>query len=101
MEIFRIHLAKRGRDPEKFDLPALVARSKEFSGAEIEEAINSALYDAFYSRQEITTEHVLTALAQTVPLAKTMDEKISHLRNWAEGRARHASRPRAAKATAL
>jgi MoxR-like ATPase len=97
-EIFRIHLAKRGRDPEKFDRPALVARSKEFSGAEIEEAINSALYDAFYSRQEITTEHVLTALAQTVPLAKTMDEKISRLRHWAEGRARHASRPRAAKA---
>jgi MoxR-like ATPase len=97
-EIFRIHLAKRGRDPEKFDLPALVTRSKEFSGAEIEEAINSALYDAFYSRQEITTEHVLTALSQTVPLAKTMDEKISHLRHWAEGRARHASRPRAAKA---
>src|SRR5208337_286313 len=96
-EIFRIHLAKRGRDPEKFDLPALVARSRDFSGAEIEEAINSALYDAFYSRQEITAEHVLTALAQTVPLAKTMDEKISHLRNWAEGRARHASRPRAAK----
>jgi ATP-dependent 26S proteasome regulatory subunit len=97
-EIFRIHLAKRGRDPEKFDHPALVARSNDFSGAEIEEAINSALYDAFYSRQEITTEHVLTALAQTVPLAKTMDEKISRLRQWAEGRARHASRPRAAKA---
>jgi len=100
-EIFRIHLAKRGRDPEKFDQPALVARSGDFSGAEIEEAINSALYDAFYSRQEITTEHVLTALAQTVPLAKTMDEKISHLRHWAEGRARHASRPRAAKAVAI
>jgi MoxR-like ATPase len=97
-EIFRIHLAKRGRDPGKFDHPALVARSNDFSGAEIEEAINSALYDAFYSRQEITTEHVLTALAQTVPLAKTMDEKISRLRQWAEGRARHASRPRAAKA---
>jgi MoxR-like ATPase len=100
-EIFRIHLAKRGRDPEKFDRPALVARSGDFSGAEIEEAINSALYDAFYSRQEITTEHVLTALAQTVPLAKTMDEKISHLRHWAEGRARHASRPRAAKAVTI
>ena len=96
-EIFRIHLAKRGRDPKNFDLPALAAASRDFSGAEIEEAIISALYDAFYSRQELTTEHVLTALAQTVPLAKTMDEKISHLRHWAEGRARHASRPRTAK----
>ena len=47
-EIFRIHLSRRGRDPEDFDLPALVAASEDFSGAEIEEAIISALYDAFY-----------------------------------------------------
>ena len=92
-EIFRIHLAKRGRDPEKFDLEALVAASKDFSGAEIEEAIISALYDAFYAKQELATEHVLATLGQTVPLAKTMAEKISSQRNWAEGRARNASVP--------
>jgi len=34
---------------------------------------------------------VLQALAETVPLARTMDEQISQLRNWAEGRARNAS----------
>jgi hypothetical protein len=33
-------------------------------------------------------------LSQTVPLARTMDEQISRLRNWAEGRARNASVPR-------
>src|SRR5204862_8018643 len=38
-EIFRIHLAKRGRDPQKFDLHLLLERSRDFSGAEIEEAI--------------------------------------------------------------
>ena len=93
-EIFRIHLARRGRDPEQFDAAALAAASKDCSGAEIEEAINSALYDAFYASQEITTECVLATLAQTVPLAKTMDEQINRLRNWAEGRARNASVPR-------
>src|SRR3989440_6950792 len=71
-EIFRIHLAKRQRNPEGFDLPALVAASPDFSGAEIEEAIISALYDAFYEKQELTTVHVVAALEQTVPLAKTM-----------------------------
>ena len=71
--------------------PALAEASKDFSGAEIEEAINSALYDAFYTKQEVTTGHVLATLGQTVPLAKTMDEQISRLRNWAEGRARNAS----------
>ncbi len=90
-EIFRIHLTKRGRDPINFDLPKLVEASKDFSGAEIEEAIISALYDAFYAKQELTTAHVLTALSQTVPMAKTMSEKVSAQRTWAAGRARNAS----------
>jgi SpoVK/Ycf46/Vps4 family AAA+-type ATPase len=90
-EIFRIHLAKRGRDPRNFDLPALTATSRDFSGAEIEEAIISALYDAFYAKQELATAHVLESLAQTVPMAKTMSERISAQRNWANGRARNAS----------
>lgn len=90
-DIFRIHLAKRGRDPEKFDLPSLVEASKDFSGAEIEEAIISALYDAFYEKQELATGHVLAGLRQTVPLAKTMAEKVNAQRNWAVGRARNAS----------
>ena len=90
-EILQIHLRKRGRDPNHYDLQALTESSRDFSGAEIEEAINSALYDAFYSQQELANEHVLVALGQTVPLAKTMHEQISRLRNWAEGRARNAS----------
>ena len=90
-EIFRIHLAKRHRNPEEFNIAALVAASQEFSGAEIEESIISALYDAFYAKQELATAHVLAGLAQTVPLAKTMAEKVTEQRNWAAGRARNAS----------
>jgi SpoVK/Ycf46/Vps4 family AAA+-type ATPase len=92
-QIFRIHLIRRGRDAASFDLPALTEVSNDFSGAEIEEAIISALYDAFAAREELGTKHVLAALGQTVPLAKTMDEQISRLRGWAEGRARNASMP--------
>jgi ATP-dependent 26S proteasome regulatory subunit len=90
-EIFRIHLSKRGRDASLFDTAACAAASQDFSGAEIEEGINSALYDAFYAQQEVTSAHILHALGQTIPLAKTMDEQIGRLRNWAEGRARNAS----------
>lgn len=97
IEVFRIHIKKRGRDPEHFDLKALADAGKDFSGAEIEEAINSALYDAFYAHGELNNAHVLTALSQTVPLAKTMDEQISRLRSWADGRARNASIPRLLK----
>ncbi len=95
-EIFRIHLARRGRQPENFDIKALVAASGNFSGAEIEESIISALYDAFYAQHDLTTEDVLETLQQTVPLSKTMDEHLNRLRSWAEGRARHASYPRSA-----
>ncbi len=94
MEVFRIHLEKRGRNATNFDLTQLALASEMFSGAEIEEAINSALYDAFSARSELTTEHIANALAQTVPLAKTMDDQINALRSWAEGRARNASVPR-------
>jgi hypothetical protein len=90
-QIFAIHLAKRKRDPKNFDLKALAACSKEYSGAEIEESIISALYDAFSSQRELTTEHILNSVRETVPLSKTMDEQITRLRRWVTGRARNAS----------
>ncbi len=90
-DIFRIHLAKRGRMPEDFDLPALTRASLDFSGAEIEAAIISALYDAFYAKESLSTAHLLVSVAQTVPLARTMAEKVAAQRHWATGRARNAS----------
>ena len=93
-EILRIHLSRRSRDPANFDLAGLADVSHEFSGAEIEEAIISAMYDAFSEGKQLNTNHILASLTQTVPLAKTMEERISALRSWAEGRARSASIPR-------
>jgi len=90
-EIFRIHVRKRGRSPDKFDVARLAASSSGFSGAEIEEAVISALYDAFHENRDITTEGVLTSLAETVPLSRTMQEEIDRLREWAGARARRAS----------
>lgn len=90
-EIFAIHLANRGREAKDFDLQALGNVSQQFSGAEIEQAIISALYDAFSEGRELTTRHILRALEQSVPLATTMDEQVAQLRTWAEGRARNAS----------
>lgn len=93
-DIFRIHLSKRGRDAANFDLNALVNASKEFSGAEIEQAVISALFEAFYKQVDLATEHLVHELRQTVPLSKTMSEQLLRLRSWAEGRARNASVPR-------
>jgi AAA+ superfamily predicted ATPase len=87
-EIFRIHLAKRKRDPAKFDLDDLARMSDGFSGAEIEEAIISGLYDAFSKGTDLDTAILKIGIAETVPLSKTMSEELNRLRNWAQGRAR-------------
>ncbi len=92
-EILRIHTAKRHRDPAGFDLDELTGASEGFSGAEIEQAIISALYDAFYVGRELQTGDILKSLRETVPLSRTMSERVAGIRAWAEGRARFASRP--------
>ena len=91
VEILAIHLRKRSRDPKKFDLATLARVSDGFSGAEIEEAIISALFDAFSQQTELNTEIVKENVGQTVPLSKTMSEELSRLRSWAHGRARPAT----------
>jgi SpoVK/Ycf46/Vps4 family AAA+-type ATPase len=90
-EILRIHLEKRKRKPEDFDLPAFAAASEGFSGAEIEQAVVSALFDAFAQGRELTNEDLLGAVRETVPISITMAEQIAGLRDWANDRARPAS----------
>ncbi|HUS92908.1 MAG TPA: AAA family ATPase [Phycisphaerae bacterium] len=85
-DIFAIHLRKRGRPEEGFDLDALAAASEGFSGAEIEQAIVSALYAAFHQRRDLTCEDVLAELAATRPLSVLMAERIDALRAWAADR---------------
>ena len=90
-EIFAIHLAKRGRDPLAFDLNQLAQHSNGFSGAEIEQAIISGLYDAFEAERELTHEDVLQNLTSTLPLSHTMKSDIDALRAWARSHARPSS----------
>ncbi|MEE8574964.1 MAG: AAA family ATPase, partial [Thermodesulfobacteriota bacterium] len=52
-QIFCLHIFKRNRDADKFDLDSLSEAADGFSGAEIEEAVISALYDAFYLEKEL------------------------------------------------
>jgi SpoVK/Ycf46/Vps4 family AAA+-type ATPase len=90
-DIFAIHLRKRKRDPNKFDLESLADATPGYSGAEIEQVVIEALYNAFDSGKDITTDDLLRAARASVPLSMTMREKIAELRNWAETRARKAS----------
>lgn len=90
VEILAVHIRRRGRDPIVFDLPHLAHISEGFSGAELEQAVISGLFEAFASRENLASDHIANAIASTVPLARTMHEQITQLRDWASGRARMA-----------
>ncbi len=90
-EIFAIHLLKRHRAPEQFDLPRLARETEGFSGAEIEQAIIAGLYDAFDVGRDLEESDLLRTVAASIPLSQTMSEQVTALRNWARTHARMAS----------
>jgi len=90
-EIFRIHISKRHRELERFDIDQLVKVCEGFSGAEIEQALIAAMYEAFAQEREFTQLDIIAAMRATLPLSKTMSEQVTALRDWARQRARPAA----------
>jgi SpoVK/Ycf46/Vps4 family AAA+-type ATPase len=90
-QIFSIQLAKRKRNPADFDLEAAATAAKGYSGAEIDAAVQGAMYAAYSGKTPLTTQLLLNALGQTVPLSTTRAEEINELRQWAQTRAVPAS----------
>ncbi|HEY9700750.1 MAG TPA: AAA family ATPase [Trichocoleus sp.] len=90
-EIFKIHLQKRRSDIGRFDLDQLVNVCDGFSGAEIEQALVAAMYEAFAQDREFTQLDIIAAIKATLPLSKTMSEQVTALRDWARQRARPAA----------
>jgi len=92
VEIAKIHLEKRRRDPNNFDLEVFSEETKEFSGAEIEGCIYDALHEGFYDgAREITTDDLVEAAREIHPLAEVMAADLTELRNWAITRAKNAA----------
>lgn len=92
-EIINIHLTKRKRDPKAFQINKIAEATHGFSGAEIEQAIVAALFTAFDSDREVTTDDIIAEATATKPLSVTRKEDIQELREWAHQRARPASKP--------
>ena len=90
-EIFKIHLSKRRADVERFDFEQLSKVCEGFSGAEIEQGLISAMYEAFAQGREFTQLDIIAAIRATMPLSKTMSEQVTALRDWARQRARSAA----------
>jgi SpoVK/Ycf46/Vps4 family AAA+-type ATPase len=85
-EIWRIQIARHGRDPKDYDLIQLAKATEGLTGSEVEAVFVEALYRAFDEEQEPTDLTIAEVLTDFVPLSKTMAAQISELRGWAKGR---------------
>lgn len=94
-KIFRLHLEKRVKGAEvvhRIDLNSGLCRelaelADGFSGAEIEQAVIAALYEAFFAGRGLCREDLVKSIQETVPLSVTQKEQILNLRQWAATRA--------------
>ncbi len=84
--IINIHLKKRGLAPAQFDAAALALNSEGFSGAEIEQAVISALYSSSGAGEKISTKHIIEQIRLTRPLSVIKADEIDSLREWAKER---------------
>ncbi len=82
-QIAAIHLKKRGHDPQQFEVEALAKLARGFSGAEIEQAIVSASFEARARGESLRAADILAEIERTRPLSVVMAERIDALRAWA------------------
>ena len=90
-EILNIHLRRHSRDPLHFDVEELAVAAERLTGAELEQVVTAALYTAFSESRDLSFNDLANAIAETVPIYDTYEERIKELRDWARGRARPAS----------
>jgi len=91
LQIFEIHLNRRGVDAGRFQLGQLLQFTVGWTGAEIEQCVISAVTRARLEEREVKQQDLIEIAAKLVPLSRTMQEQIGHIRNWAFERAIRAS----------
>lgn len=91
LEILKIHISKKGRDASGFSLSGCVEASESFSGAELEEAVISGMYRAFYEDRELTAGDIQYAIERTRPLAVSRRSELEEMSTWAKDNAIMAS----------
>jgi AAA+ superfamily predicted ATPase len=90
--IFSIHLRKNGADLSQINLDMLVKVTEGFNGAEIEQAVNGAMVEAFNSGRPMNEHDLVISAGNIVPLSTTMREEMGRMERWAYNRAIPASK---------
>ena len=100
-KIFSVHINKITKNSKiEHEIKAdeetcriLANASAGYVGAEIEQIVVAAMYEAFYADRGLTKEDVLKCISETGPLSNTQREQILALREWAKERAVLATAP--------
>ena len=90
-KILEIHLGLRNRLTDGIITKELLEATEGYSGAELEQVVIDAMFDAFAGDGDVTTQLLVASADKTTPISDTMAEQIDALRNWADGRAMSAS----------
>jgi len=90
-EIVSIHLRKRNRNPDNFDVRRIAEATENFTGSDIEQAIKVGLKMAFANKSELTTDFCLLGVSSIVPLFKMEPHRIEKIREWCDARAKRAN----------
>lgn len=92
IDIFKIHIQKTGRDLNKYkNIEKFAVDTEGYTGAEIENIIKTAMFDAFYLDRDYNDNDIAKAIKETKPLSKIKSESIEYLRKWSTTRAKRAN----------
>lgn len=93
-DIWGLHLRKRLMSSKASGitidgplLDNLADVTEGYAGAEIEQAVVAALFDAFSDRRTLVQDDLIRAVQNMVPLSVTQAEEIAIVRGWAANRA--------------
>jgi SpoVK/Ycf46/Vps4 family AAA+-type ATPase len=86
-EILSIHMSRSKLEPSAFDLILLSSATRAWNGAEIEQAVASAIITAHAEQKTATQNEMLAAFGKVIPLSRTMEEQLKSIRSWARTRA--------------
>ena len=87
IEIFKIHLTRRGLDADRMNLKQMTEFTVGWAGAEIEQCVVSAITKARLANRDVTEQDLVKTAVSIVPLSRTMKEQLNHIRSWAFERA--------------
>ncbi|MCM8611557.1 hypothetical protein [Accumulibacter sp.] len=87
-----IHLARRQRSPTDYDIAAVARATDGFSGADPEEVVINALFEAYDEKDRtLKTAHLLNAAREIIPLSRSRARQMETLRQWAATNCRMAA----------